>query len=141
MTTFAFSMRMTTSPLGRLWWRRRKEPTCKAGETGDVGSIPQLGRPPRRRRKWQPTPAFSPGESHGQRSLVGCSPRGCQGCDMTSQLNNKNKQSPSGQHVVLGLRAWGWSWIRSRRSLWVVCGSQKPFLGSVLGELSFRGVS
>ena len=28
------------------------------------------------RRKWQPTPVFLPGESHGQRSLVGCSPRG-----------------------------------------------------------------
>ena len=25
-------------------------------------------------RKWQPTPVFLPGESHGQRSLVGCSP-------------------------------------------------------------------
>ena len=28
------------------------------------------------RRKWQPTPAFLPGESHGQRSLVGHSPWG-----------------------------------------------------------------
>ena len=28
------------------------------------------------RRKWQPTPVFLPGESHGQRSLVGYSPRG-----------------------------------------------------------------
>jgi len=26
------------------------------------------------RRKWQPTPVFLPGESHGQRSLVGCGP-------------------------------------------------------------------
>ena len=25
-------------------------------------------------RAWQPTPAFLPGESHGQRSLVGYSP-------------------------------------------------------------------
>ena len=25
------------------------------------------------RRKWQPTLVFLPGESHGQRSLVGCS--------------------------------------------------------------------
>ena len=25
------------------------------------------------RRKWQPTPAFLPGKSHGQRSLAGCS--------------------------------------------------------------------
>ena len=29
------------------------------------------------RRKWQPTPIFFPGESHGQRSLVGYSPKGC----------------------------------------------------------------
>ena len=28
-------------------------------------------------RKWQPTPAFLPGESHGQRNLAGCSPWGC----------------------------------------------------------------
>ena len=28
------------------------------------------------RRKWQPTPVFLPGKSHGQRSLVGCGPRG-----------------------------------------------------------------
>ena len=26
------------------------------------------------KRKWQPTPVFLPGESHGQRSLVGYSP-------------------------------------------------------------------
>ena len=26
------------------------------------------------RRKWHPTPAFSPGKSHGQRSLVGYGP-------------------------------------------------------------------
>ena len=29
------------------------------------------------RRKWQPTPVFLPGKSHGQRSLVGYSPWGC----------------------------------------------------------------
>ena len=28
------------------------------------------------RRAWQPTPIFFPGESHGQRGLVGCSPWG-----------------------------------------------------------------
>ena len=28
------------------------------------------------RRAWQPTPVFLPGESHGQRSLEGYSPRG-----------------------------------------------------------------
>ena len=35
------------------------------------------------RRKWQPTPVFLPGESHGQRSLVGYSPWGRKELDMT----------------------------------------------------------
>ena len=36
-------------------------------------------------RKWQPTPACWPGELHGQRSLVGFSPRGCKEAGMTEQ--------------------------------------------------------
>ena len=35
------------------------------------------------RRKWQPTPVFLPRESHGQRSLVGCSPWGRTESDTT----------------------------------------------------------
>ena len=35
------------------------------------------------RRKWQPTPVFLVGESHGQRSLVGYSPEGCKESDTT----------------------------------------------------------
>ena len=35
------------------------------------------------RMKWQPTPVFLPGESHGQRSLVGDGPWGCKELDMT----------------------------------------------------------
>ena len=35
------------------------------------------------RRKWQPSPVFLPGESHGQRSLVGYSPWGRTESDMT----------------------------------------------------------
>ena len=37
--------------------------------------------------QWQPTPVFLPGESHGWRSLVGCSPWGRWGSDMTEQLH------------------------------------------------------
>ena len=36
-----------------------------------------------RRRQWQPTPEFLPGKSHGQRSLVGCSPWGREESDTT----------------------------------------------------------
>ena len=39
------------------------------------GLDPWVGKIPWR-RKWQPTPVFLPGESHGQRSLAGYSPWG-----------------------------------------------------------------
>ena len=39
------------------------------------------------RRQWQPTPVLLPGESHGWRSLVGCSPWGCEESDKTEQLH------------------------------------------------------
>ena len=36
---------------------------------------------------WHPTPVLLPGESHGQRSLVGCSPWGREESDMTELLH------------------------------------------------------
>ena len=59
-----------------------KNPPAKAG---DLGSIPGSGRSPWR-REWLPTPVFLPGESHGQRSLEGCSPCGQKAVDMTKRL-------------------------------------------------------
>ena len=38
------------------------------------------------RRTWQPTPIFVPGESHGQRILVGYSPWGLKELDMTEAM-------------------------------------------------------
>ena len=45
------------------------------------------------RRQWQATPVFLPGESHGRKSLVGCSPRGRKESDTTERLHF---------HLVLG---------------------------------------
>ena len=39
------------------------------------------------RRQWHPTPVLLPGKSHGQRSLVGCSPWGRWELDMTQWLH------------------------------------------------------
>ena len=39
------------------------------------------------RRQWHPTPVLLPGKSHGWRSLVGCSPWGCEESDTTEQLH------------------------------------------------------
>ena len=47
-----------------------------------LGFNPPTGKIPWR-RKWQFTAVFLPGESHGQRSLVGYSPRGRKESDMT----------------------------------------------------------
>ena len=41
------------------------------------------------RRKWQPTPVFLPRELHGQKNMVGYSPRGHKELDTTEQLTLK----------------------------------------------------
>ena len=42
------------------------------------------------RRKWQPTPVFLPGESQGQRSLVGCCLWGCTESDTTEAISSSS---------------------------------------------------
>ena len=59
---------------------------AKELEAGDTSSIPGLGRSPGEGNEWQPTSVFLLGESHEQRSLVGCSSWGCQELDMTERL-------------------------------------------------------
>ena len=46
------------------------------------------------RRKWQPAPVFFPGESQGQRSLVGCCLWGCTELDSTEATEQQQ------QHVI-----------------------------------------
>ena len=55
-----------------------------AGQAREEGVIPRSGGFPWR-RKWQPTPVFSPGKFHGQRSLVGYSPWGHKESDTTER--------------------------------------------------------
>ena len=52
------------------------------GDTRDGGLIPGSGRFSGG-EKWQPIPVFLPGESHGQRSLMDCSPWRYEESDMT----------------------------------------------------------
>ena len=58
-----------------------------------VGKIPS-------RKKWQPTPVFLPGKSHGQRRLAGYSPYSCKDWDMTehTQANPKSRQTRREDH-------------------------------------------
>ena len=70
------------------------------------------------RRKWQPTPVPLPGESHGQRSLVGYSPWGRKESDMieaTEQQFQKyfalpfphNEASSGGEECHSHEEVWG----------------------------------
>ena len=47
-----------------------KNPPANAGDAGDMGSIPRLGRSPGEANGY-PTPVFLPGQFQGQRRLVG----------------------------------------------------------------------
>ena len=60
-----------------------KEATCQCEDIRDVGSVP--AKIPWR-RSWQPIPVFLPGEFHGQRRLVGYSPRDHRDSDRTERL-------------------------------------------------------
>ena len=55
----------------------RSEGKESAFNAGDMGLIPWLRRSPRR-REWQLTTVFLPGDFHGQRSLVGYKSLGLQ---------------------------------------------------------------
>ena len=69
-----------------IWWASlvaqwiKNQPARWGGLDPWVRKIPW-------RRKWQPTPVFSPEISHGQRSLTGYSPQGCKELDTTEQLS------------------------------------------------------
>ena len=56
---------MTSFPGGTVV----KNPSANAGDSKNVGLIPQLGRS-LGRGKWQPAPVFLPGESHGKMATV-----------------------------------------------------------------------
>ena len=76
-------------PSGLSWWLSGKESACHCRKhkfDSWVRKIPW-------RRKWQPTPVFLPGKSHGQRSLVGKRVRH----DLMTKWQWKQKW-PSGKH-------------------------------------------
>ena len=65
------------------WWLRGLSVSLQCGRPGFDPWIRKIPW----RRKWQPTPVFLPGESHGWRSLEGCSPQGHKESDMTEQFH------------------------------------------------------
>ena len=67
-------------------WCSGKESVCQCRRCKRLRFYPWVGKI-LWRRKWQPTPVFLPGESHGQRSLVGYNPWGHKEVDTTELLS------------------------------------------------------
>ena len=70
---------------------------------GDLGLI--SGQEDPWRREWLPTTVFLPREFHGQRSLVGYSPRGLKESDTTEQLTHTHTHIHTHTHTYVGLIA------------------------------------
>ena len=78
-------------------WKRVFAMTCVFSWQNSINFCPASFRIPRanlpvtpgvsRRRQWRPTPVLLPAKSHGQRSLVGCSPWGRWVLDATQWLH------------------------------------------------------
>jgi len=75
-----------------LWWIALTEYSVEMGFSSQKG-IPSgaqdsiwVGKIPWS-RKWQPTPVFLPGKSHGQRNLAGYSPWGSKELDTIERLS------------------------------------------------------
>ena len=82
-----------------------------------VGKIPW-------RRKWQPTLVVLPGESHGWRSLVGCSPWGHKESDTTDQLHFLYLVKEKEMTTHFSTLAWKIPWMEEPGRLQSI-GSQR----------------
>ena len=71
-----------------------KNPPTTAGDTRDVGLIPETGRSPGG-GNGNPAPVFLPRKFHGQRSLEGYSPWGRKESDTTENAHNRSELSLS----------------------------------------------
>ena len=108
-----------------------ENPMDGGARQGTVHGIAK-GQTPLRRRQWHPTPVLLPGKSHGQKSLVGCSPWGRWGSDTTEWLHfhsslscigkgNGNPlqcsclENPRDGASLVGCRLWGRTESRLKR--------------------------
>ena len=87
--------------VGLPWWPSGEESTCQCRRhwvNPWVGKIPP-------KNKWQPTPAFWLGKSHGQSSLTGYSAWGCKRaeCDLAIKQQQQNPRVARGR----GKDNWG----------------------------------
>ena len=65
--------------------------------------VQSLGWEDPQKKKWQPTPVFLPGESHGQMSLAGYNPWGHKELDMTEHTRTRTHTQTHIPTCVMGM--------------------------------------
>ena len=93
--------------MGFPWWLSGKESACQCRRHKRrfdpwIGTIPW-------RRKWQPTPVFLPGKSHGRGSPVGYSPWGCKESDTTERFHFTSLHIYEIKFIKVYPSLWGFS--------------------------------
>ena len=89
----------------RWWhWASQVAQCVKNPHAMQETGIQSLGWEISWRRKWQPTPVFLPGKSHGRRSLVDYSPWGQKESDTTERLHLTLRTSLDRAYLELTLR-------------------------------------
>ena len=92
-----------------------KECGCQCKRRQRLGFDPWVRKTPWR-SKWQPTPVFLPGESHGQRSLAGYSSWGRKELDMTEHMSHTHREK---------LKDYKYNWTnvcaKQLQSCWSLC--------------------
>ena len=101
---------------GLPWWLSGKESVCQCRSCGFDHWVARFPW----RRKWEPTPVLLPGESHGRRSLVGCSLWGHKGLDSTERLNINNNCDARGGELRALVLLWP---LSVRNQAYMPCGA------------------
>ena len=126
------SLRMRTkclplTPKGFSGGTVGKESACQCRRHFSNGFNPWVRKIPLR-RKWQPILAFSPGQSHGQRSLVGYSPWSHKESDTTERARvhtHTHTHAPTGEAASCTLtslrESTPWSLVRAQLQPSVSC--------------------
>ena len=114
---FFFNLNFLDPTLGRIFYLSTsrgfqdtisgKEYACQSRRTKGHGFDPWVRKIPWR-RKWQPTPVFLPGKSHGQRSLVGYSPQG-------------HKESDTMEHIYFYMHETGMEGYTKISNIYWLC--------------------
>ena len=105
-------------------WHSGKESVCQCRSHRRLEFEPWVGKIPWR-RKWQPTPVFLPGESHGQRSLVGYNQWGCKESDT---IEHTYTRTHTHTHTYTYTHIYIWIWYNCGNWLNSPCKWQHLYL-------------